>query len=280
MQCNAAVELCAKVSGIEMILDRIVHNKKREVAELKTTHPIEVLKDKLSGVPPTRDLRKALLATSSTGKKEPVRIIAEVKKASPSKGMIREDFNPLKIATIYQECGAVAISVLTDKMFFQGDIEYLSQIKAATSIPILNKEFIIDSYQIYQSRIYGADAVLLIAAILTDHELKSFLALSIHLGLDALVEVHTRDELKRVLATDAKIVGINNRNLKNFQVCTDTSSQLAEYIPDTIVTVSESGIDSKNIILSLQKEGIDAFLIGEALMKEKDIGTTLRALIT
>ena len=262
-----------------MILDRIINNKKLELSELQRIHPLDMLKERMSGLPPVRDFRKALCLSLVNGKEKPVRIIAEVKKASPSKGVIREDFNPVEIATIYQEGGAAAISVLTDKMFFQGDIEYLKAIKDSTSIPILNKDFIIAPYQIYLARLYGADAVLLIAAILTDYELKTFLELTSQLSLDALVEVHTRAELKRVLATGAKIIGINNRNLKSFQVCTDTSSQLAKDIPDNVITVSESGIDCKKIILSLQREGIDAFLIGEALMKEKDIGCTLRALI-
>jgi len=262
-----------------MILDRIVNNKKLELSELERIQPLDMLKDRMSGLPPVRDFRKALRLSLVNGKEKPVRIIAEVKKASPSKGVIREDFNPVEIAAIYQESGAAAISVLTDKMFFQGDIEYLKAIKDSTSIPILNKDFIIAPYQIYLARLYGADAVLLIAAILSDYELKTFLELTSQLGLDALVEVHTRAELKRVLATGAKIIGINNRNLKSFQVSTDTSSQLAKDIPDNVITVSESGIDCKKIILSLQREGIDAFLIGEALMKEQDIGCTLRALI-
>ncbi len=179
----------------------------------------------------------------------------------------------------YQENGAVAISVLTDKKYFQGDLEYIKQIKEATSIPILDKDFIIDVYQIYQARIYSADAVLLIAAILSDAELTDYINLAHQLGLSALVEVHTLNELKRVLSTDAQIIGINNRDLTNFQVSTNTSLKLVQYIPDDKIVVSESGIDNKDIILSLQKEGIDAFLIGEALMKEKDIGKKLRELL-
>jgi len=179
----------------------------------------------------------------------------------------------------YQENGAVAISVLTDKKYFQGDLEYLRQINKVTSIPILDKDFIIDSYQIYQARIYSADAVLLIAAILSDAELTNYMNVAHQLGLSALVEVHTLEELKRVLSTDAQIIGINNRNLTSFQVNTNTSLQLAKYISNDKIIVSESGIDNKDIILSLQKEGIDAFLIGEALMKEKDIGKKLRELL-
>jgi indole-3-glycerol phosphate synthase len=186
----------------------------------------------------------------------------------------------VEIASEYQKNSAAAISVLTDKKYFQGELDYLKQIKEVTNIPILDKDFIIDVYQIYQARFYGADAVLLIAAILTDNELSEYLTLTNQLSLDALVEVHTLEELDRVLNTDAQIIGINNRDLKSFLVNTDTSVRLAKYIPDDKIVVSESGINSKEIISSLQKEGIDAFLIGEALMKEKDIGKKLRELVS
>ncbi len=264
---------------IIMILENIVSHKRNELAQFKSRQPLNILKDTIRELPPTRDLKKALLKSSSPNTSERISIIAEVKKASPSRGVIRSDFNPVEIAMEYQENGAVAISVLTDKKYFQGDLEYLKQIKEATSIPILDKDFIIDVYQIYQARIYSADAVLLIAAILSDAELTDYINLAHQLGLSALVEVHTLEELKRVLSTDAQIIGINNRDLTNFQVNTNTSLQLAKYIPDDKIVVSESGIDTKDIILSLQKEGIDSFLNGEALMKEKDIGKKLRELL-
>ncbi len=264
---------------IIMILENIVSHKRNELVQLKSRQPLNILKDTIRELPPTRDLKKALLKSSLLNASKNISIIAEVKKASPSRGVIRSDFNPVEIAMEYQENGAVAISVLTDKKYFQGDLEYLKQIKEATSIPILDKDFIIDVYQIYQARIYSADAVLLIAAILSDAELTDYINLAHQLGLSALVEVHTLEELKRVLSTDAQIIGINNRDLTNFQVNTNTSLQLAKYIPDDKIVVSESGIDTKDIILSLQKEGIDAFLIGEALMKEKDIGKKLRELL-
>lgn len=259
-----------------MILEDIVRHKRYELAELKSKQSQDKLKDKLQQLAPTRDFKKALLKSSSKGCSKPINIIAEVKKASPSKGIIRNDFNPVEIAKAYQENGAVAISVLTENKYFQGNLEYLRQIKEVTSIPILDKDFVIDPYQIYQARIYGADAVLLIADILSNDKLKSHLDLSYQLGLHALVEVHTLDELKRVLLTDAQIIGINNRDLRNFKVNTDNSVQLARYIPDEITVVSESGINNKELIFALQKEGIDAFLIGEALMKEKDVGRKLR----
>jgi indole-3-glycerol phosphate synthase len=262
-----------------MILEDIVSHKKNEISELKNEQPEDELKDTLGKLGPTRDFKRALIRLSSEGDSKAINIIAEIKKASPSRGIIRGDFNPLKIAKAYEENGAVAISVLTEKKYFQGDLKYLTQIRKATSIPLLDKDFIIDPYQIYLARSYGADAVLLITAILSDRELEEYLALSSQLGLNALVEVHTLEELKRVLSTDAQIIGINNRNLENYQVCTDTSLQLIKYIPDEKIVVSESGIDNKEIILSLQKEGIDAFLIGEALMKEENIGKKLRELL-
>lgn len=259
-----------------MILDDIVSHKRYELTELKSKKPLGMLKDRLQKLQPIRDFKKALIKPEHD---KAIKIIAEVKKASPSKGVIRDDFNPVEIAKTYEECGAVAISVLTDKKYFQGDIEYLRQIKGVTSIPILDKDFIIDPYQIYLARVYGADAVLLITAILSDSKLEEYLDLSYQLGLNALVEVHTLEELKRVLLTNAQIIGINNRNLRTFQVSTDTSVQLARYISDEIIVVSESGVDNKELIISLQEEGIDAFLIGEALMKERDIGGKLKELL-
>ena len=264
---------------IIMILEEIVRHKRNELAQFKSSKPLNILKDAIRELPPARDFKNALLQSSSPNATKTISIIAEVKKASPSRGVIRNDFNPVEIAMEYQENGAVAISVLTDKKYFQGDLEYLRQINKVTSIPILDKDFIIDSYQIYQARIYSADAVLLIAAILSDAELTNYMNVAHQLGLSALVEVHTLEELKRVLSTDAQIIGINNRDLTSFQVNTNTSLQLAKYISNDKIIVSESGIDNKDIILSLQKEGIDAFLIGEALMKEKDIGKKLRELL-
>ena len=261
-----------------MILDEIVSHKKYEIAALKNTCPLDKLKDDLQRLEPPRDFMSALKSTLKADSKT-INIIAEVKKASPSKGIIRDDFNPVEIGKRYEENGAIAISVLTDKKYFQGDTKYLKQIKETTTIPILNKEFIIDPYQIYQARVFGADAVLFIAAILKDDELSDYIDLSFQLGLHALVEVHTLNELKRVLSTNAQIIGINNRELKSFNVNTNTSIQLAKHIPDEKTVVSESGINNKELIFKLQENGIDAFLIGEALMKEKDYGKKLRELL-
>ena len=262
-----------------MFLETIVKNKKAEVVDLKREDPLELLMERMPESPPLRDFKGALRISTTAGEKTTTRIIAEVKKASPSKGVIREDFNPVELACTFEENGAAALSVLTDKKYFQGNIEYLASIKRATFIPVLEKDFIIDPYQIYQARVCGADAVLLIAAILTDDLLADYLALTEELGISALVEVHTLDELQRVLPLNPHIIGINNRNLTTFEVTTKTSHELLSYIPEGTIVVSESGIDSRKEITSLRERGVHAFLIGEALMKEPDAGKKLRELI-
>lgn len=262
-----------------MILEEIIRHKRSELALLKSRQPLHVLEDTIRDMPPVRDFKQALRQSSSLRVPKRMNIIAEVKKASPSRGVIRSDFDPVEIAKTYQTNGAVALSVLTDEKYFQGAFEYLKQVKEATTIPVLDKDFIIDPYQIYQARRYGADAVLLIAAVLSDAEMGNLMDLAQRLGLSVLVEVHTHHELTRVLLTDAHIIGINNRDLTTFRVDTNTSLQLVKHIPDDKLVVSESGIDNKEIMQSLHKEGIDAFLIGEAFMKEKDIGKKLRELL-
>ena len=262
-----------------MFLDKIIRHKKEELLSYKNSLPLASLKEAVKDMEAPRDFSGALKGVSVQGRKPKLNIIAEVKKASPSKGIIRDDFNPLAIAQIYEHHGAAAISVLTDKQFFQGNFDYLNEIKAASSVPLLDKDFIIDPYQIYQARYYGADAILLIAAILTDDQLLSLLELAGQLGLAALVEVHTLEELNRVLSTNATVIGINNRDLTNFNVTIDTSLQLVKYIPEGTIVVSESGLDSKESLLTLHAAGFDAFLIGEALMKANNIADKLREFI-
>ena len=228
-----------------MFLETIIANKRAELVHLKREQPLNLLKERITEFPPLRDFTGAITASPEIGYPATTRIIAEVKKASPSKGIIREDFNPVELACPFEENGAVALSVLTEKKYFQGDIAYLESIKRATSLPLLDKDFIIDPYQIYQARMYGADAVLLIAAVLSDDLLSDYLALTEKLGLSALVEVHTLDELKRVLPMHTPIIGINNRNLTTFQVTTKTSLELLDHIPEDTLVVSESGIHSK-----------------------------------
>ncbi|MFQ6044243.1 MAG: indole-3-glycerol phosphate synthase TrpC [Candidatus Poribacteria bacterium] len=256
-----------------MILDTIVAHKQEEVKLQKNQLPLSGLIQTLRDIPPTRDFKAAI---STTGK---INLIAEVKKASPSKGIIREDFDAAGIALIYQSSGASAISVLTDERFFQGNLSYLTAIRETTSIPLLRKDFIIDEYQIYQARASGADAILLIAAILGLGIMQTFLRIAHSLDLDCLVEVHTESELKKVLDTEAQIIGINNRDLKTFQTSLDTTVRLRKLIPQDKVVVSESGIHSHQDVKMLQKCGVNAILVGEALMRSADINAKIKELM-
>ena len=208
-----------------------------------------------------------------------VNLIAEVKRKSPSKGIIREDFDPIKVAKTYAGNGASAISVLTDHEFFGGDLSYLSTIRNAVDLPLLRKDFTIDEYHIYQARVAGADAVLLIVAILTPKQLREFIEVAKHLNLVALVEVHTQAELDTALDVGAEIIGINNRNLKTFHTDIATSFHLRKSIPDDKIVVSESGIYSREDVMKLGEADMDAILVGESLMKSADIGGKVRELI-
>jgi indole-3-glycerol phosphate synthase len=214
-----------------------------------------------------------------TGVVKGITLIAEIKKASPSRGLICRDFNPRQIACFYQEAGASAISVLTDERFFQGHPDFLKVVKEVTSLPLLRKDFIIDEYQIYQSRLLGADAVLLIAAILGRQQLVEYICHVKELGMAALVEVHTHDELCRVLETEALLVGINNRNLHTFQVDLGVTYQLISAVPKERVVVSESGICSREDVIGLAEAGVDAVLVGEALMGAGDIRAAVAELL-
>ena len=255
-----------------MILDRIVEVKKREVDYLKESTSLEALKKAVRYLPPPRDFRKAISGRACS-------IIAEVKRSSPSKGRIRKNFDPLKIASIYEANGATAISVLTDKEFFEGENSYLSEIKETVSLPLLRKEFIIDPYQIYETRIIGGDAILFIAGLLKEETLRQFINLAESLGLSPLIEVHSREELDKALAAGAGIIGINNRNLKTFSTDLTTSLELAPSIPKNRIVISESGIHTREDIATLMGKGIYSFLIGEALMEAPDIGKKLRGLL-
>lgn len=243
-----------------MFLDKILQQKRAELDKEKCELPIEVLKKNLGSFP-RRDFKEAV----SRGNR--VNIIAEIKRASPSRGLIiSSDFHPDEIAKIYEKNGASAISVLTEKEFFKGEIDFVSLVSRATNIPILRKDFIIDEYQIYQSRVYGADAILLIVRILSLQRLKDYLKLATDLSLDCLVEVHDEKELAIAQDAGAEIIGINNRDLGTFEVDLTTTLKLAPLIKGKVV-VSESGIKTKDDILRLKKVGVNAFLIGEALMK-------------
>ncbi|MEK6656782.1 MAG: indole-3-glycerol phosphate synthase TrpC [Nitrospirota bacterium] len=260
-----------------MILDEIVSNKKEELKNRKISLPLSELKARIKDSPDTKGFKSAIQRGEK--KDAPVRLIAEIKKASPSKGIIREDFNPQKIAWIYEEAGASAISVLTEEKYFLGNIEYLSQVRNVVKIPILRKDFIIDHYQIYEARAFGADAVLLIASILDKTQIDEYLGNAKDLNMDAIVEVHDKKELEKALQTGADIIGINNRDLMTFKIDIGTTYRLKDEIPKDKVIVSESGINNRYDIVQMQKAGVDAVLIGTALMREEDIAKKIRELL-
>ena len=241
-----------------MILDEIVAYKKIQLEEEKKIITIESLIELAEGNR-VRDFRKAL-------KGDTISIIGEVKKASPSKGLIKENFNHKEIAGIYERASVDALSVLTERQFFKGSDEYLTEIKSVVSKPVLRKDFIVDEFQLYQAKAIGADAVLLIAAVLKG-QLKSLYNLSKSLGLHVLTEVHTREEAEEALEAGCDIIGINNRNLKTFDVSLKTTENIRRYLPEGVVTVSESGIKTPEDILYLRSLGIDAVLIGETFMR-------------
>ena len=255
------------------ILDEIYEHKLGEVSENKKRIPVEALKEQIKERQRTRSFGDALKSDNN------IRIIAEIKKASPSLGIIREDFNPVEIARIYEASGAAAISVLTDEKFFQGSLSYLTDVKKSVNLPILRKDFIVDAYQIYEARSAGADAILLIAALLSKEEIQRYLELAGELDMDCLVEVHSETELKKVLQTNAHIIGINNRDLATFKTDMETTVRLRPMIPAGKIVVSESGIKTRADVEKLMKEGIDAILVGETLMKSNNISTKLHELL-
>jgi indole-3-glycerol phosphate synthase len=256
-----------------MILDDIVAYKKEELTETKRATPLADQKQRAADAGPARGFGKALSAGSS------IRLIAEVKKASPSKGVIREDFDPVRIAGTYQEAGASCLSVLTEKKYFQGSLDYLGSIRKTVGLPLLRKDFIVDEYQIFEARAAGADAILLIAACLDRRQMEDYLGIAGNLGLDVLVESHTSKELDKTLLAGASIVGINNRDLSSFTVSLQTTFDLLKDIPDDRTVVSESGIRTRDDVVKLEKAGVDAVLVGESLMREKDIGKKVKELL-
>jgi indole-3-glycerol phosphate synthase len=255
-----------------VILDQIVAVKREEIASLKESTPLARLQEAINDLPPTRDFRQAISY-------RPCAIIAELKRSSPSKGRIRKDFDPVQIASVYQEYGAQAVSILTDEQFFEGKGDYLTAIKKTIALPLLRKDFIIDPYQIYETRALGGDALLLIAAILEQGQLREYIRLAGQLGLAPLVEVHTKQELTKALAASAEIIGINNRDLQTFSTDLKRTLELAPLIPKGKIVVAESGITTKKDIELLMQAGVHCFLIGEALMRADDIGGKLRELL-
>jgi len=259
-----------------MILDKIAEHKRQEVALAKSRRSLASLQkgiDDLEDQP--RGFLRALRATADSGWTS---VIAEVKKGSPSKGVIREDFDPVTIAETYQANGATCLSVLTDENFFMGHLLYLAKIREVVSLPLLRKDFICDPYQIYEARVAGADAILLIAAMLDAVQLAEYNALARELHLDVLLEVHDEAELEVALTTDCELIGINNRNLQTFATDLATTERLLPLIPAGHFVVAESGISSRSDVLRLQKAGARGFLVGESLMREDDIGAKLKEL--
>jgi len=259
------------------ILDRIARAKRVELEKLRDTVPQSALEQKVTPRDPGR-FRSALLEQRAG--QSGCAVIAESKKASPSRGVICADYDPVRIALGYERAGARAVSVLTDTEFFQGSLDDLRQVKAAVKIPILRKDFTLDEYHIYEAAAAGADAILLIVAILKPADIPNFMQLSKSLGMDALVEVHTAGELKIAADAGAEIIGVNNRDLKTFEVSLQTSLQLIAFIPDNCVAVSESGLRTAGDLERLRRAGFDAFLIGERFMSEKDPGAALEHLLS
>ncbi len=256
-----------------MILDSIIEHKRKELQTDQEQIPLAKLKAKIANLPATKDFKRAISQPDS------INLIAEVKKKSPSKGIIREDFDPVSIAKTYAENGATAISVLTDVKFFDGSLDFLTAIREEVDVPLLRKDFTIDPYHIYQARVAGADAVLLIVAVLSSEQLCEFVEIASSLSMASLVEVHTAAELDIALDIGAEIIGINNRDLRTFNTDLSTTYKLREVIPSDRVVVSESGIYTRSDVESLRDVGIDAILVGESLMRSTDIGEKVRQLI-
>ena len=257
------------------ILDDIIKKTKADLEKRKVNFPIEWLGRSLALNPfAPKDVFSALKST----KENPYRIIAEIKKASPSKGIIREDFNPMEIGQAYEKGGADSLSILTEPHFFQGDKEYLGMVRRYTSIPILRKDFIVDEYQLVEALAFGADYVLLIATALSRKELKNLLNYTRHLGMQALVEIHDKTDLTKAIFAGADIIGINHRNLETFKMDMKLSEKLIPLIPNNKIIVAESGISDHETVQELSKIGADAFLVGEHFMCQDDMTQAVKNL--
>ncbi len=254
------------------ILQRILDDKRNEVSVRKAQKPEAELRAQVGSLPPTRGFHDALRRTSN-----PIALIAEVKRASPSKGVIQPNFDPLAIAQQYQSGGADALSILTDEPYFGGKLEYLAQVRAIVPLPILRKDFIIDPYQIYESRVAGADAILLIVSgIPNDSTMREWRELAESLGLDALVEVHDEAELEIALESGATLIGVNNRDLRTFHTTVETTFRLLSHFPEGVTRVSESGIETAEQVRALWQAGVNALLVGETLMRAQSPAETIR----
>jgi indole-3-glycerol phosphate synthase len=255
------------------ILDKIVATKRQEIALAKERLPLAALRERLADAPKVRDFFAPLAAAG------PIKLIAEVKKASPSKGVIRADFDPVQIARTYEAHGATCLSVLTDEQYFQGSLEYLRQIRNSVATPILRKDFILDTYQLVEARVAGADAVLLIAECLDDCHLRKLHNEALELEMTPLVEFYDEANLARVMAAGAQLIGVNNRDLRSFEVDLGHTIRMRDKVPLDAVLVGESGIHTRQDVLRLQEAGVDAMLVGESLMREAAIGAAVRQLL-
>lgn len=257
------------------ILTQIVSHKGKEVAARKSLLSESSLKNKISECLPTRGFNTAIQKTISSGRPA---VIAEIKKASPSKGLLRKDFNPADIARNYEKAGAACLSILTDTEFFQGSDENLVEARAACTLPVLRKDFIIDPYQIYESRVIGADCILLIVAVLSDAQLRRLAGIATELQMDVLIEVHDREELERGLMLRLPLIGINNRSLRTFETDINTTIGLLPDVFHDRTVVTESGINSRDDVLYLRRHDVNTFLVGEAFMQAPDPGEKLKAM--
>ena len=255
------------------MLEKIVALKKERVEQRKKVLSLSCLKERIARQRPPLDFASALVG-------DRIRLIAEVKQASPSRGVLNPNLNPTKLGKTYAEGGAAAISVLTEENYFKGSIDYLAAIREVVRLPLLRKDFIFDPYQVYESRAYGADALLLIAAILSRPQLEELLSLSHSLGLRCLVEVHKENEVERALRSKARIIGINNRDLDTFNIDINTTRRLRPLIPQTKIVVSESGIKTRSDTEKLKEWGVNAILVGETLVTAGDVLTKMRELVS
>lgn len=260
------------MNKIPTILEKIVERKFEEIAERQAVVSVEELKQKIAQQPPARGFVSAIERKIEAGQ---AGVIAEIKKASPSKGVIREEFYPSEIAISYEKGGAACLSVLTDVDFFQGGDSYLQEARSASSLPVIRKDFIVDEYQVFEARAIGADCILLIVAILDFDRLQALNTLAQDLGMDVLVEVHDADELEQALRLPNKLIGINNRNLHTFSTSLDTTFSLLDRIGDDRIVITESGIHTIDDVKAMRGHDVHGFLVGEAFMKAEDPGVKL-----
>ncbi len=263
------------MSGTPDILQKIIARKREEIAERAAAVPVEQLRERAAGQTPPRGFGAALRAKIAAGE---AAVIAEIKKASPSKGVLREDFRPAEIARSYARGGAACLSVLTDRDFFQGHEDYLRAARDACELPVIRKDFLVDAYQIDEARAIGADCVLLIVSALDDATLERLHLRAGELGMDVLVEVHDRAEMRRAVALGCELIGINNRNLRTFEVSLDTTTDMLDMLPQGALLVTESGIHQRADVARMRAHGVHAFLVGEAFMRVPEPGDRLREL--